>query len=151
MIVMAVLSIAIAVIFYAFTASMRIFTDEMSESGSSIEMHRAMERMTRELRESRQITSANSTSITFWYQDLNGNGTRDANETVKYTWTGTTEGYVNRTVQSSTLEVASGIRGFTLTYNDPAPANIKLIKIFITALNGKSVSTLESSVKSRNL
>lgn len=151
MIVMAVLSIAIAVIFYAFVASMHIFTNELSESDSSIQMHRAMERMTNELRNSLAIISANPTSVTFWYQDLNGNGTVDANETVAYSWTGTAEGYVNRTVQTASLEVANGIKGFTLTYNDVDPANIKVITIRITSMNGTSVSTLESSVKGRNL
>ena len=149
--VLAILSIAMAVIFYAFTASMHIFTSEMSEADASLEAHRAMERMTKELRGALQIVAASGTSVTFWYSDLNGDGTREANETVTYSWTGASQGYINRTVQTSTQEISIGIQNFLLTYNDPSPPNINLIKIFMSAQNGSTVSTLESSVDCRNL
>ncbi len=139
------------VIFYAFTASMRIFTSEMSEADTSLETHRAMERMTKELRGALQIVSAEASSITFWYNDLNGDGTMEANETVTYSWTGASPGYINRTVQTSTQEVSSGIMNFSLTYNDPDPSNINFITIFMAAQNGSTMSTLESSVDCRNL
>ena len=148
---MAVLSIAIVVIFYAFTASMRVFTSELSDADASMEIHRAIERMTKELRGSLEIISADGTSITFWNEDLNNNGTREADETVQYSWTGTSEGYINRTVQTSTQEIATGIKSFSLTYNDPTPSNIRVVNIYITAQKGSTVSTLESGVKLRNL
>ena len=151
MMAMAMLSIAIAVIFYAFSASMRVFTSELSDADASLEMHRAIERMTNELRGSLEIISANGTGITFWYDDLNNDGTREANETVQYSWTGTSEGYINRTVQTSTQEIANGIKSFSLTYNDPSPSNIRVVNIYITVQKDSTVSTLESGVKLRNL
>jgi type II secretory pathway pseudopilin PulG len=149
--VLSLLSIAMAVIFYAFSASMRIFTSEMWEADASLEVHRAMERMTKELRGALEVVSASGTSVTFWYSDLNGDGTREANETVTFSWTGTSEGYINRTVLTATQEISTGIKKFSFTYNDPSPPNIKFITIFLSAQKGSTVSTLESSVDCRNL
>jgi hypothetical protein len=151
MMVLAVLSIAMGVVFYAFTASMRIFTSEISEADASLQAHKAIERMSSELQGALQIVSASATSITFWYSDTNGDGTREANETVTYTWTGTAEGYINRTVQASTLEIATGVKRLNLTYNDPSPPNINIIDILITVQKGTVLSTLESGVDIRNL
>jgi type II secretory pathway pseudopilin PulG len=151
MMAMAVLIIAMAVIFYAFTASMRIFTSELSETDASFEAHRAMERMTKELKGALEIVTATGTSVAFWYSDANGNGTREAGETVKYTWTGTTDGLINRTVQTSTLEIATGVKRINITYNDPSPLNIRIINILITVKKDSTLSTLESSVDIRNL
>lgn len=148
---MAVLIVAMAVIFYAFNASMRIFTSELSETDASIQAHGAIERMTKELKGALEIVTATGTSVAFWYGDANGNGTREANETVKYTWTGTTTGLINRTVQTSTLEIADGVRRLSLTYNDPSPPNIRIINILITVKKDSTLSTLESSVDIRNL
>jgi len=150
-IAMGALTFALALIFYAFTASMRIFTAELYEGDTAFEIQRSLDRMTKELRNSLEIVSANGTSITFWSEDLNSNGTREANETVTYSWTGTSEGYLKRIVQTASIEVASGVKSFSLTYNNPAPSNIRLINIYMTVQKGSNLSTLESSVKSRNL
>jgi prepilin-type N-terminal cleavage/methylation domain-containing protein len=149
--VMAMLSIMMVVIFYAFSASMSIFSGEISEADASLEAHRAMERMTKDLRGSLQIVAANSTSITFWNSDINGDGTMEANELVTYSWTGTSEGYINRTIQTSTREISTGIMRFALTYNDPSLEAIRVITILMTAKKGSNVCTLESSVDGRNL
>ena len=150
-IAMGVLTFALALIIYAFTASMHIFTAELYEGDTAIEIQRSIDRMTKELRNSLEIVSANGISITFWSEDLNSNGTREANETVTYSWTGTSEGYLKRIVQTASIEVASGVKSFSLTYNNPAPSNIRLINIYMTVQKGSNLSTLESSVKSRNL
>jgi len=151
MIAMGVLTFAMALIIYAFTQSMRIFTAELYEGDTAVEIHRSLDRMTKELRSSLEIVSADGISITFWSEDLNNNGTREANETVTYSWTGTSEGYLKRIVQTASIEVASGVKSFSLTYNNPTPSNIRLINIYITVQKGSNLSTLESSVKSRNL
>jgi prepilin-type N-terminal cleavage/methylation domain-containing protein len=150
-IAMGVLTFAMALIIYAFTQSMRIFTAELYEGDTAAEIQRSLDRMTKELRNALEIVSTSETSVTFWYQDLNNNGTREANETVTYSWTGTSEGYLKRIVQTASIEVATGVKSFSLTYNNPTPANIRLINIYITVQKGSNLSTLESSVKSRNL
>jgi len=146
---MAVLSIAIVIIFYAFQATMTALTEQFSESDVSLEVHKGMERMVKELRGALEIPSASGTSITFWYKDINGNGTRDAAETINYTWTGITTETLTRTMGGATFIVANKISGFSLTYDDPS--NIKLIRIKLTGTAGTSINTLESSVKLRNL
>jgi len=147
---MTALSIAIVVIFYAFQESMKIFSSELSESDVQFETNKAMGRMTRELKNGLEITSAGATSISFWWKDLNGNGTREAAETVTYTWSGGTFEVLNRTQGSSTVIIANSIKGLSLTYDSVLP-NTKLITIRITALKGTLLGTLESSVKCRNL
>lgn len=149
LIAISVMSFAIFVIFYAFQSSMRIFTGEISEADVSVEVHRATERMVKELRNSLQIVSGGSTDITFWYEDTNRNGTREAGETVVFNWTGITTETVTRTIGSSSQIIANNIIRFSLTYDNPS--DIKLIKIVITGQKGDSVSTLESSARSRNL
>jgi prepilin-type N-terminal cleavage/methylation domain-containing protein len=151
MMVMAMLSIVMVIIFYAFSASMSIFSGEISEADASLEAHRTMERMTKDLRGALQIVAADSTSISFWSSDINGDGTVEANEVVTYSWTGTSEGYINRTVQTSTREISTGIKSFALTYNDPSLEAVRVITINITAQKGANVSTIESSVDGRNL
>jgi prepilin-type N-terminal cleavage/methylation domain-containing protein len=149
--VLAMLSIVMVIIFYAFSASMSIFSGEISEADASLEAHRAMERMTKDLRGALQIIDANDTSITFWNSDLNGDGTVEANELVTYSWTGTSEGFINRTVQTSTREISTGIKSFSLTYNDASVEAIRVVTIKMTAKIGTNISTLESSVNGRNL
>jgi len=146
---MAVMTFAMVVIFYAFSVSMRILSEEMIESDVSLETHKAVERMVSELRNSLEIVSGGSTSIIFWYRDTNGDTTREADETVSYYWTAGTVEALFRQQGSSTIREASGIINFSLTYDNPS--SIKLIKILITAKKGGTLGTLESSVKSRNL
>lgn len=146
---MAVMTFAIVVLFYAFSISMRVLSEEMTESDVSLETHRAVERMVSELRNSLEIVSAGGTSITFWHVDTNGNGTREADETVSYSWTGGTVEALDRTIGETTFRIAGNVMNFSLTYDNPS--NIKLIKILITGRKGTSIGTLESSVKSRNL
>lgn len=142
---MAVLTFGILIVFYAFTSSMRLFSDELTESDVSLETHRAIERMSRELRNSKEIVSSSGTSISFWYQDTNNNGTREAAETVTYTWTGGTVEGITRTIGATSVRLANDIYGLSITYNSP------LITIVVTGKKGSSIGTLESSVKSRNL
>ncbi len=147
-IVMAFLAIAMTAVFYGFNAAMDIFNMEMYESDSAIEAHRGMEHITKELQNCLAITTPGVRYITFWYQDYNGNGTIDANELVSYTWDATAQ-FLNRTQSSSTFAVAKGVTFFALTYD--VTADINLITVWITTKKNTGVTTLESSVRARNL
>jgi len=147
-IVMGVLSIAMVVIFYAFTATMRLLTDEFGEADVTAETHRTVERMVKELRNTREIVTATSESITFWLEDLNGNSTRDANETVQYYWDASREALYRQTAGVN-LRLSNNINNFTLTFDNPV--FIRSVNIHITAKKGNVTGTLESAVKSRNL
>src|SRR3989338_7193121 len=50
----------------------------------------AIERLSRELNEAEEITSAQSNSVTFWWQDTDGDGLRDSAELVTFSWHGLT-------------------------------------------------------------
>jgi prepilin-type N-terminal cleavage/methylation domain-containing protein len=146
MIAMAVMTIALAVIFYAYTAMMNVFSSELSDSDLSFETQKAMDRVENDLRRNRQIVSSGSSSISFWFDDLNGNSTRDAAETVTYTWTGGTIETLTRTMGVTSEIIAKYISRFNLTYNTSEE-----ITISITARKNGTYSTLESSVNCRNL
>lgn len=148
-IAMSVLSIAMVVLFYAFTVSMNIFSSELSEADSSMSINTSLERMTKELRGALEIVSPGSTSISFWYKDLNGNGTREANETLVYSWTAGTQETLYRTTSAGSYILAYNVKSLQFTYDNPSAP--KVVNIRITVKKGGNISTLESSVKSRNL
>jgi len=143
-----VLGIALTVLFYAFTATMRLLSDELSQHDISFETQRPTERMVKELRESLEFVTATTESISFWYRDLNGNGSREANETVTYRWEPSVEALF-REIPGNSLRISNNITHFHLTYDNPS--NITTVYIHITAKRGTTINTLESSVKSRNL
>lgn len=149
MISMVALSFAIYVIFYAYVEITKIFTAEMTDSDISFETSKAMDRMGRELQQAREITSKSSTGITFWYRDTNNNSTREADETVSYSWTGGSTEAIFRTVVSTTERIANNINNLTLTYDDATTP--KRVTISITGRKNSTLGTIESSVKFRNL
>jgi hypothetical protein len=148
MIALAVISIAMIVLFYAFQAATMIFSSEMNESDSSFEAHKAIERIVADLRNSPEIITHTTTEVTFWYQDANNNSTREASEVVSYTWLPTTEA-VYRGQNSASVIIANRIIGMSLTYDNPS--DIGMITIKITSYQGDTVTTLESSANLRNL
>jgi prepilin-type N-terminal cleavage/methylation domain-containing protein len=149
MISMAVLSLAIAAVFYIYVETTKIFTDELTDSDMNFQTGKAMDRMSRELQQALKITSKSSTGITFWYQDTNNNGTREAGETVTYSWVGGTTEAIYRTVVSTTERIANNINKLDLSYDNAASP--EMVTISITGRINSTVSTIESSVKFRNL
>lgn len=147
MISMIALTIALGLIFSAFLAVMQIFTSEMSDTDVSMSSHKPIEMMAGELRGALEIISTSTESVSFWYKDLNSDSTREASETVTYTWLPTREA-IFRSVSTSTVRIASNITNMNLTYSGTP---VTQITIKVTARLGTSINTLESSVKCRNL
>jgi len=148
-IAMSVLMLAIAVVFYGYISVAKIFTEEMADTDIMIETTRPIEQMTKELRNSLQIISSTSHSVTFWHSDTNDNGTMEAGETISYSWAGTPGGDLIKTVSSDAFIVANSVRDFTLTYTTSLGAT--LINCSITVSKGGKTSTAEASIKCRNL
>jgi hypothetical protein len=146
---MAILTFAIAVIFYGYVAATKLLSAEVEDSDVTFQMHKAMDRMTAELRNAKQITADTSTTISFWYDDTNNNNTREATETVTYSWTGGTIEAIFRTVVSTTERIANNISNMALTYDNAS--SVGRITISITGHKNATVSTIESSVNCRNL
>ena len=149
MIAMAIMSMVMAAVFSAFSIFFRIFFDETQRTDIYIEADRGMNRIVSELRETKEIVSASSREVTFWLDDLNGNGTREANETVTYRWSGSIEAALNRIISNETFPVAYGVYNFTLSYDDPN--DVKFIDVKLTTGKQLNRATLESSVRPRNL
>jgi len=149
MIAMAVISMILAGVFMAFSVVLKLFVDETDQTDIFIEADRGMSRMVRELREAKEITNASSREITFWYADLNNNGTREATELATYTWSGSPESNLNRIASGETFPLSYGVFSFALTYDNQS--NVKLINILLTVGKGDNRATLESSVRPRNL
>lgn len=148
-IAMAVLSLAIAIVFYGYVMVTNVFIEEMSDSDILLQANRPIEEMSKELRTSRQILSKSANSITFWYKDTNENGSREGGETISYTWYGTPEGNLYKTISNDAYIVATGIRQFLLTYNSSTAASYINVKIAVS--KGNKVGTVESSIQCRNI
>jgi len=149
LIAISVITFVIVIITISFLLSMRIFSEELSSSGIQYEAKKAMERMTQELRGALEIVSAESSSVTFWWKDLNGNTTREVEETVSFYWDGSPGSTLKRTEGTDTINIIYNVNNLLFTYQDSN--NIKLITINLTAAKENTISTLESSIKLRNL
>jgi len=148
-IAMAIISIVLAGVFMAFSVALRLFVGELTRSNVYIEADRGMNKITKDLKSSREIVSGTSREVSFWLFDFNGNGTREADETATFLWSGSPESSLNRILSSETIPIAYGVNNFTLTYDDPLSPKLITVKIMIG--KGLNTVTLESSVKLRNI
>ena len=148
-IAMAVMTFAIGIVFYGFLAVANIFTEEMAETDVGFETNKALEQMTTEMRNTLEIVSSGDTDITFWHKDLNQNNSREANETISYSWNGTIGGDLIKTTDGTPVIIAKGVNAFSLSYDSSSEAT--LIDISITIFANNEIGTLESSVQCRNL
>ena len=139
------------VLVYSYVAAVDVFRGEMDTTDIEIESSRAMEIMSREIRELNEIHSAAGSSVTFWGKDLNMNGTQEANEIITYSWDGTPGGDLVRTAASAQKPIARHVNSFAVTYDSPTVSSVKKIDIKIVTGSGDRLSTKESSITPRNL
>lgn len=74
----------------------------------------AIERLTRELNEAREITSAQDSSISFWWQDTDGDSVRDSSEVVTFSWDGTS----GTALERDSASLAFNVEDFQISYRD---------------------------------
>lgn len=139
------------VLVYSYLAVVDVFRGEMDTTDIEIESSRAMEVMSREMRELNQIQAAASSSITFWGKDLNMNGTQETNEIITYSWDGIAGGDLVRTTNGVQKPIARHVNSFVISYDNPTVALIKKIDLKIVTGSGDRLSTKESSITPRNL
>lgn len=152
------LSIALAlsvgimgILVLAYVAGSRLFNSEMDRSAAFLEANKAISSLRGDLRSCIELTSATATSISFWADDLNSNGTKEAGEIYAYSWDGTPGSPLIRTISGSGTMMAKDIKYFLLTYNSGSLASTTQVDIKVTAGTGENAATFESSVKLRNI
>lgn len=150
MITMMVMALVLIVLVTAYLAIGNVFNTENNISGTSIEATRAMDTMEEEIRNSLGIQTANSTTLTYWWQDTNGDGTFEPTEIVTYSWDGTKGDSLIRTCNGTTETLAKGVSNFKLSYDSAVQSNITMVTIDLSVSAGTSVSTLESTINIRN-
>ncbi len=128
-----------------------IFNSEMDRSSAFMEANKAVNALRGDLRSCLELTGATSTSISFWADDLNSNGTKEANEIYAYSWNGTAGNPLMKTISGNSTMVAKNLNELLLTYNSASLTSITQVDIKITTGTADNVSTLESSVKLRNI
>ena len=121
----------------------------------------AIERFSRDLNEAREITSAQTSSITLWWQDTDSDGVRDADELITFSWDGTAG---NPFIRSS-VNIALNVNNFTLSYRDvnnavltPAPDltliqrdSLRRVEMSLTLSDQNEQITVVTAVTPRNL
>ena len=149
--VMLMLFLVMGTLITAFLAGASVFNTELNMTDVMIEANRGMDLASRELRNSLEITSATSTSISFWGEDINSNGTKESAEVISYAWDGTANGELVRTAGGTPSAISRNVNGFELSYNSPSVSSIDEVTIKLTIARGAEYATLESTVKPRNL
>ena len=121
----------------------------------------AAERFSRDINEAHEITSAQASSITYWWQDTDADGVRDANELITFSWAGVAG---NPFVRSS-VNIVPSVNNLTFSYRDvnnavltPAPDltrtqrdSIRRIEIQMTLSDQSEQVTVVTAVMPRNL
>lgn len=74
----------------------------------------ALERLSRELNEAREITSSQASSIQFWWQDTDADGVRDSGELVQFSWAGAAGDPLAR----DSVFLAHNVKTFQISYRD---------------------------------
>lgn len=148
---MLVTSMVVIVLVAAYIAGSSVFNSEMNTSDSLLEANKGLGMMTRDLRNCYEIMSAGPAQITFWFDDLNQNESREAEEIVTYSWNGTVDGNITRSVTPDTYSITKHVRELVLTYDSATLADIRQVNIKLTVGVGDSTTTLESSVRPRNI
>jgi len=150
-IAMAISVFILGVLVASYIAGTSIFNSEMDRSAAFLEANKGISVLRIDLRNCLELTSAASASISFWAQDANSNGSKEAGEIFMYSWNGTPGSPLIKTVSGANTMVAKNISSFNLTYDSASLASIKQVNIKIASSSGRDVATLESSVKLRNL
>lgn len=141
----ALLMIVLAIIFSAYFVSVRVFSEQTGQTDLFWNGQTAVATMTKELRESRQIVSAEANSITFWWKDLNGDTTRGADETVTFSLAGQS---LIRSVSGTTRGLANNATALSFSYNDTDAPSLITVNLYLT--NDEQTATIESTVMLRN-
>ncbi len=155
MMALALVSSLLVGMWVVFQAGYGIFHDQLSRTGIKGEAARAFHHLAAELRQATSLTSAAQTNLTLTL-DTDGNG---ADESIQYTWSGTSGAAFNRTADVTTALVKT-VNSLSFSYYDSSNSllafpvtvsQVKTVAIDLTAAQGDETFELRSQVKLRNL
>ena len=104
----------ISVTIFIFTVVLKEWSSTQIRSTLRQDAVIALQRITRELNEAREITSSQIKSITFWWQDTDGDEVRDSSELVTFTWDGT----AGTALERDSVTLAFNVEDFQISYRD---------------------------------
>ena len=154
-------AILMGAITFAFVVVLREFSSTQIRSNLRQDAVIALERLTRELNEAREITSARDNSVSFWWQDSDGDELRDAQEVVTFSWDQTAGNPLKR----DSVNLAFNVESFQINYRDlnnsslsPSPGlslverdSIRRLDIQLKLSKENEEATLLTSIIPRNL
>ena len=114
LIVIVLFTVVLNITFWVFLIVLKEVTNHRDRLFFREEASYALDLMTRDLHEAREITSAKNESITFWWQDTDGDGLRDANELVTFSWSGTP----GEALKRGDVVLAGSVETLTFSYRD---------------------------------
>ena len=138
-----------------FFTGFKPFYSHQSRIGIKTEAANAFAIMSQELRQATSLTGAQSTSVTIT-ADTDDNG---ADETIQYSWNGTSGSPLQRT-DTQTMNVVSSVSSVTFSYYDSSynllsspvvAANVRVVTVNLTAVSGDETFQLRSQTRLRNL
>ena len=156
LIVIGVMGIFLTGLTLCFSTIWRSWGYQLNRDDARQQVSFAMQRMSRELRGLLKITSANTKTITFYF-DLNDNGAQDAIESIIYNWSSPGTDLT----RSGTAPLAHFVENFSLQYFDANnlalstpvanPALIRRITINLTTKIKDESIALRTDIRPRNL
>jgi len=135
----------IGAVISAYIVSMRLFSQQTGETDIFWNGQRSADVMVGEIRESLSVVTPNPNSLSFWWKDLNGNSSREANETVTYSLSGHD---LMRSLGASVHTLASNVDSINFSYD--ATPNPRLVTITLVLSSAGETASVESKVKIRN-
>jgi len=144
-IAMAISVSLLAVVVLTYTTVTRVFQQELARTEIWFEGNKSLMQMTKEIRGSRKVVSAEAQRLTIWPQDLNLNYSIEASELISYSVTG---GNLTRTSSTDSMILTSQVININYNYDKPSDPSLVIIKL--TLGSGASLSTFESKVRLRN-
>jgi len=152
-IVIVILSFIAAITIKFLTDSLRIYTMTVNQKTLYDEGKLALERMVRDIRDARSITTpaAGGSGNTIVFQRTNPTAHDGLNETLTFRLTGTTLEKV-KTSPAATSSLASNVSSFTVTRGAAATNNENEITLSLTLSSGSGENViLQTEVYPRNL
>ena len=152
-VVIVILAMASAIMIYFLINSLKVYTMTVNQKTLYDEGKLALERMVRDIRDARSITTpaAGGSGNTIVFQRTNATAQDGLNETLTFRLTGTTLEKV-KTSPVATSPLASNVSSFTVTRGAAATNNENEITLSLTLSSGSGENViLQTEVYPRNL